>query len=117
MSLARKGTYRGREIASTTSQGQQSKNASELTRIEIDIWAGKALECYFFLDEKAQNTKIEEGRRRTSYSMGQTFKMNYDIIKLLLTRMATRDQVIEQKNAEIKTLRKRLDDSYKSRLM
>ena len=110
MSCGMKGTFRGKRIVQPERKLMTAKNASELSLVEVKLWAGKALDYYSYLDGQSKKKELEDNRKQSAYQMGQVFLQCHILIHFLLERMAQRDQVITQKDAEIKRLNDHIAD-------
>jgi hypothetical protein len=110
MSFGMKGTFRGKRIVQPERKLMTAKRASELTIIEMKRWAGIALDYYSYLDEQSKRKELEDNKKESAYQMGQVFYQCHILIHFLLERMAQRDQVITQKDAEIKRLNDHIAD-------
>lgn len=117
--MTMQGTLRGKKLVPPKPQTQvrNHKDASRLTRIEIDHWTGYAFEYYIALNKRSQDCRNDIDHRRSDYQIGEVLCQCYLIIRLLLQRMAQRDQIIAQKSAEVQHLREQLDACHQSQLL
>lgn len=96
--------WRGKKIVTPEPKPMTAKNVHDLTIEQIRLWAGKALDYYLYLDAQSKKMELEEDRRTKAYQMGQAFIQCNHLILLFIERMAQRDKVIDQKDAEIQRL-------------
>ena len=112
------GTFRGKKLMPPEPQFEirTHKDASRLTRMELDHWAGAAFDYYIKLNQRSQDYRIDVDNRRSDYQIGEVLYQCHLIIRLLLQRMGQRDQVIDQKSDQIARLREQLDACHQSQL-
>lgn len=96
--------WKGKKLVNLKFEIRHFKNANQLTLDEFHLWAGWAYDFYLLLEPRSQDTKVNFDIRRCDYQTSQILRQCHSIIKLLLHRLAQRDQVITQKDEEIKRL-------------